>query len=241
MNIVYAMTRKVYEWILPSLRSLKETNPKAKVFILCEDDHIDGLPVDCEFINVSGQQWFPEWGVNYHNNFSYINLLKGRPLSDETARDYISTIERQSVRLKKLMEDLIDMSKANTGNMQVEITTVDAVEAVNQALGEFSDKLERARLYPVFRHSESSVPIMADGKLVWRVLSNLLSNAVKYAMPGTRVYVEVLPRGQKVEISIKNISAQMLNISSASPVRSFQFFRRIEYIPLLEPEPPRRL
>lgn len=76
MNIVYAMTRKVYEWILPSLRSLKETNPKAKVFILCEDDHIDGLPVDCEFINVSGQQWFPEWGVNYHNNFSYINLLK---------------------------------------------------------------------------------------------------------------------------------------------------------------------
>ena len=76
MNIVYAMTREVYEWILPSLRSLKETNPKAKVFILCEDDHIDGLPVDCEFINVSGQQWFPEWGVNYHNNFSYINLLK---------------------------------------------------------------------------------------------------------------------------------------------------------------------
>ena len=76
MNIVYAMTREVYEWILPSLRSLKETNPKAKVFILCEDDHIDGLPVNCEFINVSGQQWFPEWGVNYHNNFSYINLLK---------------------------------------------------------------------------------------------------------------------------------------------------------------------
>lgn len=76
MNIVYAMTKNVYEWILPSLRSLKETNPKAKVFILCEDDHIDGLPMDCEFINVSGQQYFPEWGVNYNNSFTYINLLK---------------------------------------------------------------------------------------------------------------------------------------------------------------------
>ena len=76
MNIVYAMTREVYEWILPSLRSLKETNPKAKVFILCEDDHIDGLPMDCEFINVSNQQYFPETGANYHNRFTYINLLK---------------------------------------------------------------------------------------------------------------------------------------------------------------------
>ena len=76
MNIVYAMTREVYEWILPSLRSLKETNPKAKVFILCEDDHIDGLPMDCEFINVSNQQYFPETGANFHNRFTYINLLK---------------------------------------------------------------------------------------------------------------------------------------------------------------------
>lgn len=76
MNIVYAMTRNVYEWIIPSLKSLKEHEPKAKVFILCEDDHINGLPMQCEFINVSGQQYFPEWGANYHNSFTYINLLK---------------------------------------------------------------------------------------------------------------------------------------------------------------------
>lgn len=76
MNIVYAMTRNVYEWIIPSLKSLKEHEPKAKVFIICEDDHIDGLPMQCEFINVSGQQYFPEWGANYHNSFTYINLLK---------------------------------------------------------------------------------------------------------------------------------------------------------------------
>lgn len=76
MNIVYAMTRNVYEWIIPSLKSLQETNPKAKVFILCEDDKIDSLPMDCTFINVSDQKYFPEWGVNYHNSFTYINLLK---------------------------------------------------------------------------------------------------------------------------------------------------------------------
>lgn len=76
MNIVYAMTRNVYEWIIPSLKSLKEHEPKAKVYILCEDDHIEGLPMQCEFINVSGQQYFPEWGANYHNSFTYINLLK---------------------------------------------------------------------------------------------------------------------------------------------------------------------
>lgn len=70
------MTRNVYEWIIPSLKSLKEHEPKAKVFIICEDDHIDGLPMQCEFINVSGQQYFPEWGANYHNSFTYINLLK---------------------------------------------------------------------------------------------------------------------------------------------------------------------
>lgn len=76
MNIAYSMTRNVYDWIIPSLKSLQETNPKAKVFILCEDDKIDGLPMDCEIINVSNQEYFPEWGANYHNRFSYINLLK---------------------------------------------------------------------------------------------------------------------------------------------------------------------
>ena len=76
MNIVYSMTRNVYDWIIPSLKSLKEHEPKAKVFILCEDDHIDNLPMACEFINVSDQQYFPEWGANYHNRFTYINLLK---------------------------------------------------------------------------------------------------------------------------------------------------------------------
>ena len=115
----------------------------------------------------------------------------------------------------------MDMSKASTGNMTVEITRVDAVESVNQALGEFSDKLERAHLYPVFRHTEGSIPMMADGKLVWRVLSNLLSNVVKYAMPGTRIYLDLSHVKGKVIISLKNISREELNINAEELMERF--------------------
>ena len=114
---------------------------------------------------------------------NYVDLLQ-KPHTDEEEQQYLEVLDRQSQRLKKLIDDLMDMSKANTGNMQVDITRLDAVESVNQALGEFADKLDRARLIPVFRHDDSQVSMMADGRLVWRVLSNLLSNAVKYAMPG---------------------------------------------------------
>ena len=79
MNIVYAMTRHVYEWILPSIRSLKDTNPDARVFILAEDDKLPfDLPMKAEIINVADQAYFPKSGVNYNNDFKYINLLKVR-------------------------------------------------------------------------------------------------------------------------------------------------------------------
>jgi len=151
---------------------------------------------------------------------NYVDLLQ-KPHTEEESGQYLEVLDRQSQRLKKLVDDLMDMSKASTGNMAVEITRVDAVESVNQALGEFADKLERAQLYPVFRHSEDSVPIMADGKLVWRVLSNLLSNAVKYAMPGTRIYLDLSRMNGKVIISLKNISRKELNIDAEELMERF--------------------
>ena len=151
---------------------------------------------------------------------NYVDLMQ-KPHTQEEGEQYLEVLDRQSQRLKKLVDDLMDMSKASTGNMAVEITKVDAVESVNQALGEFADKLERARLYPVFRHSEDSIPIMADGKLVWRVLSNLLSNVIKYAMPGTRVYLDLTHVNEKVIISIKNISREELNIDAEALMERF--------------------
>ena len=151
---------------------------------------------------------------------NYVDLLQ-KPHTEEEEGQYLEVLDRQSQRLKKLVEDLMDMSKASTGNMTVEITRVDAVESVNQALGEFSDKLERARLYPVFRHADASAPMMADGKLVWRVLSNLLGNAVKYAMPGTRIYLDLNRVDGNVVISMKNISKDELNVDAEELMERF--------------------
>jgi len=144
---------------------------------------------------------------------NYVDLLQ-KPHSQEEEQQYLEVLGRQSQRLKKLIVDLMEMSKATTGNIAVEITAVDAAEAVTQALGEFSDKLAFAQLTPVFRQPEGPVPIRADGRLTWRVLSNLLSNIVKYALPGTRVYIDIQQLEGHVLISLKNISRESLNVSA---------------------------
>ena len=115
----------------------------------------------------------------------------------------------------------MEMSKASTGNMAVELTDVDAVEAINQALGEFSEKLQQAQITPVFLPPDGPVKITADGRLTWRVLSNLLSNAVKYALPGTRLYIDLAQLDGEVLISLKNISREQLNVSSEELMERF--------------------
>lgn len=151
---------------------------------------------------------------------NYVDLLQ-KPHTPEEEKTYLEVLNRQSQRLKKLIEDLMEMSKASTGNLTADITKLDAVEAVNQALGEFADKLEKAQLTPVFRHPEESVAMMADGRLAWRVLSNLLSNTVKYALPGTRVYIDVMALEGKVIISLKNISRDELNVDADELMERF--------------------
>ena len=151
---------------------------------------------------------------------NYVDLLQ-KPHTPEEEKTYLEILNRQSQRLKKLIEDLMEMSKASTGNLTADITKLDAVESVNQALGEFADKLEKAQLTPVFRHPEESVAMMADGRLAWRVLSNLLSNTVKYALPGTRVYIDVMALEGKVIISLKNISRDELNVDADELMERF--------------------
>jgi len=151
---------------------------------------------------------------------NYVDLLQ-KPHTEEEGQQYMEVLDRQSQQLKKLIEDLMEMSKANTGNMAVDIGLVDAVESINQALGEFADKLDKANITPVFRHTEPAVPMMADGKLVWRVLSNLLGNAVKYAMPYTRLYVDLSQADGKVILSLKNISREELNLDASELMERF--------------------
>ena len=151
---------------------------------------------------------------------NYVDLLQ-KPHTEEEGEAYLAVLARQSGQMKKLIEDLMDMSKASTGNMAVDITEMDAVEAVNQALGEYTDKLAAVPLYPVIRCPEEKLMIRADGKLVWRVLSNLLQNAVKYALPGTRLYVDIARVEGNAVISLKNISREELNISADELMERF--------------------
>ena len=151
---------------------------------------------------------------------NYVDLLQ-KPHDEAQGEQYLEVLSRQSLRLKKLIDDLMDLSKASTGNLNVEMDYVDAVEAINQALGEFSDKLDRAALYPVFRHPDAPVVIQADGRLLWRVMSNLLSNAVKYAMPGTRVYIDLVTAEGTAVLQMKNISRDQLNINADELLERF--------------------
>lgn len=151
---------------------------------------------------------------------NYVDLLE-KPHTPEEAQSYVEVLSRQSHRLKKLIDDLMEMSKASTGNIQVDIGEIDAVEAVTQALGEFADKLTAAGLTPVFHQSEENIMLLADGRLLWRAMSNVLSNAVKYALPGTRLYVDVSATQDKAIISFKNISGAQLNISAEELMERF--------------------
>ena len=151
---------------------------------------------------------------------NYVDLLQ-YPHTPEQEKEYLAVLSRQSARMKKLIDDLMEMSKAASGSLPVEITQVDAGEAINQALGEFADKLAAADLTPVFRQPEEPILMMADGRLAWRAMSNLLSNAVKYALPGTRLYIDLSRAGSNVMISMKNISREQLNVSADELMERF--------------------
>ena len=152
---------------------------------------------------------------------NYVDLLKKLNLQDPTAQQYIDVLDRKSQRLKTLTEDLVEASKASAGVLTVDRQRLETTQLVRQALAEYEDKLRAAQLRVVQRYPKEGAWIMADGRHLWRILDNLLSNCAKYAMPGTRLYVDVIRRDGNVEISLKNISADPLNIPSEDLLRRF--------------------
>lgn len=144
---------------------------------------------------------------------NYVDLLKKEEIENETAKEYIEVLERQAARLKKLTEDLVEASKASTGNIAVNIAPTDVVELLHQSIAEYADRLEASRLTPMVNAPQDKVVIPADGRLLWRIYDNLLSNICKYSMPNTRVYFDVALSEEQVQITAKNISREVLNIS----------------------------
>ena len=143
---------------------------------------------------------------------NYVNLLKTTQQADPQAREYIEVLDRKSQRLKKLTEDLVEASKASTGALSVNREKIGMVQLLDQALGEYEERLEGKRLTVVRTLPEGECYVYADGRHLWRVMDNLLSNCAKYALEGTRVYMEILRGKGSVSLSVKNISREPLNV-----------------------------
>lgn len=143
---------------------------------------------------------------------NYVDLLKKEALTGQ-AYEYLEVLDRQSRRLKKLTEDLVEASKASTGNISANLVPTDLCELVHQAVAEYGEKLEKSALEVVTNTLDEPVYGLADGNLTWRVFSNLLSNACKYSQPGTRVYIEISKNKNFAMVSMKNISKEELNIA----------------------------
>lgn len=144
---------------------------------------------------------------------SYADLLKMEKIDNPKAVEYVNILDKKCQRLKNLIEDLVEASKVSTGNVNVDLQPTDAKELLNQAVGEFDDKLADKNLQPIVTMPKEDVIVMADGRHLWRVIDNMLGNVCKYSMENSRVYIDLLIRGKKAVIEIKNISVTRLNIS----------------------------
>jgi len=145
---------------------------------------------------------------------NYVDLLKKCSIADGDAKEYLDILGEKSDRLKKLIEDLVEASKASTGNIKVEFVEVSLNEMVSQLLGEHADGLEKRKLSVVAEMPETDLTVKADGKLLYRVMENLIVNVEKYSLYGTRVYVTVREENGCGTVIFKNISEQPLNITA---------------------------
>jgi len=145
---------------------------------------------------------------------NYVDLLKREDFEDPKIRNYLQVLEEKAYRLKTLTEDVVEASKVSSGNISLEMMNLNLVELVNQTSAEFEEKFEARNLKMIMNLPTEPATIYADGRRMWRVLANVFNNAAKYAMEGSRVYVDLVQTGEEVQLTIKNVSEQPLNISA---------------------------
>lgn len=141
---------------------------------------------------------------------NYVGLLKKEKMSSPQAEEYLQALERQSARLKKLTEDIVEASKAAAGSIPVEPETLEMNVMLSQTLGEYAQRLEEKGLTAVVREAPEPVTVTADGKLLWRIFDNLLSNITKYSMEQTRIFLCAGKEDGVGYVEFKNISARPL-------------------------------
>lgn len=152
---------------------------------------------------------------------NYVDLIKKENIDNEKIKEYIEILDKKSQRLKKLTEDLVEASKASSGNVKLVWEKIYLKELINQSLGEFEDRFKSRGLQVILDLPEEPVSIYADNRYMYRVIDNLFSNIAKYAESNTRVYIDMWTQDGKVKILFKNISSERLNISAEELMQRF--------------------
>lgn len=152
---------------------------------------------------------------------TYINLLKDESITPEQRKEYLDTLERKSLRLKDLIEDLFEVSRANSKNMKLNLTEVDLISLIKQAAFEVDDKLRNNHLDLRMNLPEGKIFLKLDPQRTYRIYENLFVNITKYAMPGTRVYVNAAVTDDQVFVILKNIAAQEIHVEATELTERF--------------------
>ena len=152
---------------------------------------------------------------------NYVDLLKQEDIKDEKVLEYLNVLDSKSQRLKKLIEDLVEASKASSGNVKLNIEEINLSELLKQVTGEFKDKFDEKNLNVDLDLPSNNVNIEADNRYMYRIIENLYSNASKYAMDNTRVYISLTQSDSEIKLEIKNISKEKLNISADELMQRF--------------------
>lgn len=152
---------------------------------------------------------------------NYVDLIKKENIDNEKIKEYIDVLDNKSQRLKKLTEDLVEASKASSGNVKLNNEKINICELINQSVGEFEDKFKNKNLDLILNIPEEEIYINADNRYMYRIIENLFSNISKYALESSRVYVDITKTEEKTKIEIKNISKEKLNISADELMQRF--------------------
>ncbi len=152
---------------------------------------------------------------------NYVDLLKKEEMPNEKAKEYLEILDSKSQRLKRLTEDLVEASKASSGNIKLKMEKINVNELIKQVSGEFEDRFKERNLEEIMTLPEENLFIQADGRYLYRVLENLYSNSSKYAMEGSRIYLDVVPKQTSVVIQMKNVSKEKLNITTDELMQRF--------------------